>query len=92
MSVFDHAARSIDLLRVALHGLRTIGDLAHDGLGQIDAAAALRAIVQIVESLKSGWRGEVEAKAIQEAIDQLRANLVSNDRAADAALDRKFPA
>ena len=89
--MFDHATRSLDLLRVAMHGLRTIGDLARDGLARIDAAAALQAIVAIVESVKAGWRGELEAKAIQEAIDQLRANLARNDRAADAAIDRKFP-
>jgi len=89
------AIKSIELLHAAMLGLRAISDIAKSNLSRLsrlDAQDALQAIASIVETLNAGWKGDLEVGAIREAIDRLRASLAQNDAAANAELDRKFPA
>jgi len=93
MSIIDKATRSLDLLAVAVRSLDTIGELAKSKLlsGASDHAEALTTIVRIVETIRDGFSGKLDPARIEAEIDRVREAMASNDAAADAALDRKFP-
>lgn len=86
------------LITAALHGLDVIGSIARSVGGDkgSKAANAMTAIGAIVESVQAGFAREIDPaavlKQIEEALAELEADLASNDAAANAALDAKFPA
>ena len=90
----DAGSRSLDMFAAALHGLDTIAELAHAGERTARANHAieiLRLISTVVDRLKEGFAGKLEASVIHENLLKLRADLLENDRDADTALDKKFP-
>jgi len=90
----DAGSRSLDMFAAALHGLDTIAELAHAGERTSrgnHAIEMLKLIGTVVDRLKEGFAGKLEASVIHGNLLKIRADLLENNRAADAALDKKFP-
>lgn len=95
MSIATTATKSLDMLAAALHGLDTIAELARVGYvssrGTNRAIEILGLIGTVVDRLKDGFDGKLDAKTIHDNFLELRTNLLMNDAAADSELDKKFP-
>lgn len=84
------AKDALQAVVIAIDGLQVIQGMTR--LGGDKAAAALAAIDKVVASLKDGLDGKASPQAVSGEIDQLFAELVGNDQAADAALKARFGA
>lgn len=85
------SSRTKDALKMAglaIDGLELIQSLT--GVGGDKAAAALRSIDKVVASLRDGLDGKTTPDVVAHELDALRASLLNNDDAADAALRDKF--
>lgn len=94
-SIAKTGTRALDMLSVALHGLDTIAELASVGglapKGSARAIAIIEMIAQVVDSIRDGFAGKVDAQAVHEGLIKLRLDLLSNDATAESELDKKFP-
>jgi hypothetical protein len=93
MTLRERATRSLDLLSTALHGLDAVSELAKGGAGGTGerAISILKVIEAVVDTIKRGFDGEVTAAAVHDELLKIRTALLTNDAAADAELDKKFP-
>jgi hypothetical protein len=89
------AVRILELAASAFSALDTIGDLATGILGRQpeiqEAQAALHVIGAIAAAVRAGLEGTATAVDVENALLQFETQLASNDRAADASVDAKFP-
>lgn len=87
------ALRMIELLALTVQYLDTIGSLARRAAaaGHADMLAALEVIGKIVDALRSGYEGKLDAASVSAELTRLSAQLAKNDAAADAALRARFP-
>lgn len=90
----DKARRVLTGASYAITALEIIGELAGDILGKGTHANeyvdVLQAIQTAVSTFMKGLDGEVTPAAIADALAKLRAEISSNDAAANAAVDAKF--
>ena len=97
MSISEKAAKSLDLLSAALHGLDAIGGVANDHLGgakKNDVGTALEVIAvisAIVDSIRAGFSAQLDPVAIHEEIVKLRATQLGAIAGADSIVDARFP-
>lgn len=80
-----------DALRMAglaIDGLEIIQGMTK--IGGDRAAAALKAIDKVVNSLRDGLDGVASPQAVANELDALRNSLAENDASADTALREKF--
>jgi hypothetical protein len=91
----SNAVRILRLAASAFSALDTIGDLATGVLGRQAAIqetqAALHVIGALAAAVRAGLEGTATAVDVENALVKLQADLESNDQAADASLDAKFP-
>lgn len=84
----DTTKKALRMAELAIDGLEVIQGLTK--LGGEKAEHALQAIGKIVDTLQSGFDGKATATDVGEMLDLLRAELLNNDAAADAALKARF--
>jgi len=89
---FDLPKDSDDALRLAklgLDALQTISMLVGGATAQ-SAASIITIVKVILSAVEEGFEGKVTVEEVEKHLQQLKANLVTNDQAADAALKDKF--
>ena len=79
-----------DFIDVALEGLSAIARLVGGPVGNI-SEEILATIKSIVAAIFGGYEGTVTFEAVRAELAKFQASLETNDKAADAALDSKFP-
>lgn len=79
---------ALKMAGLAVDGLELIQGLT--GVGGLPAAKALQAIDKVVKTLRDGMEGKTSPEIVARDLDSLRAELLNNDAAADAALREKF--
>lgn len=79
---------ALKMAEVAIDGLEVIQAMTK--IGGDKAAAALQAIDKVVSTLRDGLDGVASPQTVVLELDALRAQLLSNDAAADAALRARF--
>lgn len=94
MSIGPQASKALDMLSATVHGLDAIGELSKSQLGGTgqEALAILAVIAKVIDRIKEGFAGEVDAKTIHGEFLALRAGLISgNNSEVDSEIDKKFP-
>lgn len=94
MSSWLSKARAVfDMGSVVAAALDLVGDIARGKIGTKNKTARelLDMIALVVERVKAGFDGKITADEIKAEIAKMRDDLASNDAAADAAVDEKFP-
>lgn len=79
---------ALKMAALAIDGLEVIQGLTK--IGGDKAAKALEAIDKVVATLRDGLDGHTSPEIVGHELDALRAELLNNDAAADAALRDKF--
>lgn len=96
MSTADKTKHVLTVVTHALTALETIGHLASGILAKDKPeveryVSVLSAIEAAVQSIMAGLEGNATPAQIENTLAYLRARFASNDHAADAAIDAKFP-
>lgn len=79
-------AKAFDL---AIDALETIAALTANTADD-KAVDALRAINEVVMTLKRGFEGKISLDTVEDAIRDLKKSIAANDAEADGALTRRF--
>ena len=80
--------KALRMAEVAIDGLEVIQGMTK--VGGDKAADALRAIGAVIDVLQEGFDGKATSDDVANQLDVLRAELLNNDAAADAALKARF--
>jgi len=80
---------ALRLARLSLDALSVISSLVGGATSQ-SAASVITIIKVIIAALEDGFEGKVTVEEVERHLQQLKANLMTNDQAADAALKKKF--
>jgi len=95
MSFAAEAQKVLDVTSTALHGLEAVGVLTKGLItnGELTdkALSVVRAIAAIVDSVQAGFNGTATVDDINKALQRAKDQIAANDKAADDALDSKFP-
>ena len=88
----DQAHSALDKLSNVIHGIDAIEGIAKHVLGDStqDAFEALHVIAVIIDTVRAGFHEKLTPEMVDKEIASLRATILGNDAAADAALNRKF--
>lgn len=85
----DNKDEALEAAQYAVEGLNLIFQLV-SGAGSSTAAGVVTIIRVVLSSIREGFEGKLTAEQVHKELAKLRANLSSNDAAADAALAKKF--
>jgi hypothetical protein len=92
MSWLDHAESQLAAHANTLHAIEAIASIVKKAL--VDPGSDVYAVIQVIEkiadTLISGFSHKVDAAEVRKQLGVLTAKLLSNDEAADKALDTKF--
>lgn len=78
-----------DILNAIIHGIDSIDGIAKNKLG-LSPEDALKVIVKMVETIRSGADGDVSPTKVIENLNQLKTKLGANDAIVAAEADAKF--
>jgi hypothetical protein len=92
MSWLDHAESQLAAHANTLHAIEAIAKLVKKALVDpgTDTFAVIQVIEKIADTLIAGFGRKVDAAEVRKQLAVLTEKLLSNDEAADKALDDKF--